>query len=41
MIILMQAPPSGASPALMDPPWAGATCRAKLNPTPLPPLCVV
>lgn len=32
------APPSGASSAAIDPPWASATCRAKLSPTPLPPL---
>ena len=35
------APPSGASSAQIDPPWASATCRAKLRPTPLPPLWVV
>ena len=35
------APPSGASNATIEPPWASATWRAKLSPTPLPPLWVV
>jgi len=39
--ILRLAPPSGASRAEMEPPCASATCRAKLSPTPLPPLWVV
>ena len=39
--IRMVAPPSAESSALIDPPWASATWRAKLRPTPLPPLWVV
>jgi hypothetical protein len=37
-MILMSAPPLGASSAEIEPPWASATWRAKLKPTPLPPL---
>ena len=41
MSILILAPPLGASRAEIEPPWASATWRAKLKPTPLPPLWVV
>ena len=39
--IRMFAPPSGASVTPIEPPWARATWRAKLRPTPLPPWWVV